>query len=81
MLPVLSLAVDAGLVGASERLIQLVVCIEAAAPSAQLIIVSLTQLGQAKLASQVSFLYVAQYVASILTVTFWTSVAMSSIYD
>ena len=81
MLPVLSLAVDAGIVGPSERMMQLVVCIESAAPSAQLIIVSLSQLGKPKLASQMAFLYLFQYLCTIFTVTAFTAVAMSQIYS
>ena len=80
MLPVLRLAVDADLIHPAERLMQLVVCIESAAPSAQLIIVSLTQLGKPKVAAQLAFLYLCQYVASIFSITAWVSVAMSFIY-
>jgi hypothetical protein len=80
MIPILRLAVDADFVGPNERLMQLVVCIEAAAPSAQLIIVSLTQLGKPKVASQMAFLYLCQYLFSILTITACTSIAMSIIY-
>ena len=81
MLPVLSLAVDAGIIAPTERMMQLVVCIESAAPSAQLIIVSLSQLGKPKLASQMAFLYLFQYLCTIFTVTAFTAVAMSQIYS
>lgn len=80
MLPVLRLAVDAGWIDRRERLMQLVVCIESAAPSAQLIIVSCTQLGNRKVAAQMSFLYVCQYAFSVISVTILISVAMATIY-
>lgn len=80
ILPVLRLAVDGGIIAPREKLMQLVICIEVAAPSAQLIIVSLSQLGLQRVASQMSYLYVYQYLFSIITITCWTSVAMSLIY-
>lgn len=62
-------------------MMQLVVVVEAANPSAQLVVVCLNQLGVPELASQMSLVFVGQYVLSIVTLTFWTSVGMSMIYS
>jgi hypothetical protein len=81
MVPVIRLAADGQLIGSSERLMQLVCIIESAAPSAQLVVVSLTQLGHSRAASQMAFLYVFQYASCIITVTAWTSAGMSLVYS
>ena len=80
MIPLMQFCVQNGFVAKEDRLLQLVICIEAAAPSAQLIIVSLNQLGLQTIASQVAYLYVFLYLFSILTITIFTSVAMFLIY-
>jgi len=81
MVPVIRLAADGQLIGSSERLMQLVCIIESAAPSAQLVVVSLTQLGHGRAASQMAFLYVFQYASCVITVTAWTSAGMSLVYS
>jgi hypothetical protein len=73
-------AVRLGVLRADDRLMQLVVAVESASSSAQLIIVSLNQLGLVSIASQMSYAYVYQFVASIFTLTFWVTVSMTRIY-
>lgn len=80
MLPVLRLAVDAGWIDRQARLMQLVIAIESAAPSAQLIIVTCTQLGLGRVAAQMAFLYVCQYLFCIVSITTWVSISMATIY-
>ena len=63
-----------------DRLMQFIIAIESASSSAQVIIVSLNQLGLSKLAADMSFLYVFQFTYSIFTISFWATVAMSNIY-
>jgi len=59
MLPLLFLAVNLGLIGKEERLIQLIIAVEAAAPSAQMMIIALNQLGVQDLAGGLAYMYVA----------------------
>jgi hypothetical protein len=73
-------AVRLGVLRADDRLMQLVVAVESASSSAQLIIVSLNQLGLVSIASQMSYAYVYQFMASIFTLTFWVTVSMTRIY-
>lgn len=75
------LAMLGGVVGENARMMQLVVILESANPSAQMVIVCLNQLGVPELASQISLIYVGQYLLSIITLTFWASVAMNMVYS
>jgi hypothetical protein len=81
ILPIIKACMSSGFISKSERSFMLVVFLEAAAPSAQLLIVALSQLGLQKVASQIAYLYILQYTASILTITFWTTIAMSILYE
>ena len=63
-----------------DRLMQFIIAIESASSSAQVIIVSLNQLGLTKIASDMSYMYVFQFTSSIFTISFWATVAMSNIY-
>lgn len=76
----LRLCVMGGIVGSNSKMIQLVIVLASANPSAQMVIVSLNQLGVPDLASQMSLLYVGQYLLCIVTLTMWASVGMSMIY-
>ena len=80
MIPMEELWVSIGIFPRAERLLRLVACIEATAPSAQIIIVSLNQLGIQNVASKMAFIYVFQYMISILTITFWSTVIMAIVY-
>jgi hypothetical protein len=80
MFGVMEGCVQLNIVPAHERLMRLLIVIEAAAPSAQLIIISLNQVGTAELASSMAYMYVFQYTISIFTITLWTTVGMRLIY-
>ena len=80
MLPLCHYCVKSGWMSGKERTFMLVVVLEAAAPSAQMMIVALSQLGLAKVASQIAYLYVFQYSSAILTITFWTTLTISLLY-
>ncbi len=80
MIAVMELCVQVNLVPKEERLMRLLIVIEAASPSAQLIIVSLNQVGGMQIASQVSYMYVYQYTISIFTITMFTTLGMRMIY-
>ena len=80
MLAISEIFVQIDLLPKRERLMRLLVVIEAAAPSAQLIIVSLNQIGIPEIASGIAYMFVFQYIASIFTLTLWASVGLSIIY-
>jgi hypothetical protein len=63
-----------------DKLMQLVIIIEAASPSAQMVIVCLNQLGFQKIASQMAYMYVFQYIACIITITMFATMALQLIY-
>lgn len=75
------LAVFYHLISKDERLFQFVIVIVSASPSAQVIIVSLNQLGFQKLAGQMAYMYVFQYLACILSITFVATTALRIIYS
>ena len=58
----------------------LIIVLESSSPSAQVLIVTLNQLGIASVATRMSYMYVFLYGASVFTVTMWTSIAMSMYY-
>jgi len=80
MLPLCHYCVKSGWMSGKSRTSMLVVVLESAAPSAQMMIVALSQLGLAKTASQIAYLYVFQYLSAILTITFWTTLTISLLY-
>ncbi len=69
-----------GIISKNERLFQLIIVMVAASPSAQIIIVSLNQLGFQKLAGQMAYMYVFQYLFCIISMTFVATTAMRVIY-
>jgi len=81
MLPLCHYCVKSGWMSGKSRTGMLIVVLEAAAPSAQMMIVALSQLGLAKAASQIAYLYVFQYLSAILTITFWTTLTISLLYE
>ncbi len=69
-----------GLLDAKEKMMLVIILVESASPSAQTIIVCLNQIGVRHIASGLAFMYLFLYLASILTVTMWTTVAISLYY-
>jgi len=65
---------------ASSKLLQLVLVIQTAVPSAQMMIVCLSELNHQAAATTMSMLYVIQYLFSIFTLTIILSCVMSYIY-
>jgi len=80
IIPILKAFRNVGLIPTEKKLMFLVICIITSSPSAQMIVVCLNQLGLSELASKVSFLYLFQYSFSILTITLWSTIAMSIFY-
>lgn len=80
ILPILQLFVSSGWISPTERLLQFVVVIEAVAPPAQTIMVSLNELGLVDIAPPMAYLYIFQYLFSVLTFTMWTTLALRAIY-
>ena len=81
MIALLQLATAAGFVGEEERLIRLIIAVEAAAPSAQMMIVSLNELGIQDMAGSLAFMYIPHYLGSVVTITGWTTFAGHLIYN
>jgi hypothetical protein len=81
MLIVVRLCVQAGFVAQEDRLFQIFLVIEAAAPAAQLVMVSLNQLGIVDISAQISLVYCGCYLASIATLTLWATVGIATIYS
>lgn len=79
-IPILSVCLQANIVSHEEKLMQLILVVESATASAQMIVVCLNQIGLSQMASKISYLYVFQYSASVFTMTFWVTVAMSMVY-
>ena len=77
--PILEMFVQGGWISQSERLLQFVIVLEAVAPPAQTIIVSLNQLGLLDIAGSMAYLYIFQYFATILTITAWVTFTLSVI--
>lgn len=80
MIAVAKLFVAINLIPQKEKLMQLLLVIESSSPSAQLIIVSLNQIGTPDIASGISYMFVFQYMTSILTVTMWATIGINAIY-
>ena len=76
----LKAALTVGLVGKEDRLIQLIIVVEGAAPSAQMMLVALNQLGLRDVAGRLAFMYVPHYLLSIVTITVWTTIGSQTIY-
>jgi len=80
MIVITLLAASMGIVGPNDRMLKLVILVESASPSAQMIIVALNQLRLTQIATQVAYMFLFLYVISILTITFWTTVGISLYY-
>ena len=63
-----------------DRLMQLVLLLEFAMPSAQLVLVSLNHFKLTAMAGSVARLYIYQYTASIVTITLACWVALTIVY-
>ena len=63
-----------------DKLVRLVVILESSAPPAQIIVVSLNQLDLPVIAGRMAYLYIYAYTLSILTITFWTTIGIYTIY-
>ena len=79
-LPVVFLSIKTGIIASSERMMQLIIMIESASPSAQIMIVCMNQLDMPDVASKIAYIYVFEYISSILTITLWSTVAIASFY-
>ena len=77
--PILEIFVQSGWISKSERLLQFVIVLEAVAPPAQTLIVSLNQLGLIDIAGSMAYLYIFQYFATIFTITAWVTFTLSVI--
>ncbi len=80
MICLVKFLVLSGVIAATDRLLQLVIIIEASTPSAQMVIISLNALGFQKLASQTAYMYVFQYLSCIATITIVATCALRIIY-
>jgi len=80
ILPICSACMKAGWVSQRDRAFMLIVILEAAAPSAQLMIVASNQLGLTREASQLAYLYIFQYLSAIITITIWVIAAIMTLY-
>jgi hypothetical protein len=78
---VISLSRAGIIIPRQERLLQLMLCIQSGTSSAQIIVVSLNEFGNTDLASKVAYTYLYQYLCSFITITLWSTVAMSFIYE
>jgi hypothetical protein len=76
IIPLLKFIVDKNIISKHEPLIALLLCIESASSSAQMIIVVLSQLGVPEIASKMAYMYVYQYFTSIITLTLSTTMGM-----
>jgi ABC-type cobalamin transport system ATPase subunit len=63
-----------------SRLLILMLFIESGSGSAQVILVSLNEYGNTKLASKLAYMYLFQYLSSVLTITMWSTLALSLYY-
>ena len=81
MIPVILISIKLKIIPVEySKLMSLVLIIESASPSAQVIIVSISQLGIPDIASNIAYIYVFLYVSSIFTITLWSTVGISLFY-
>ena len=80
MLPLVLVAVRVGMIGSEDRLMQLIIVVEAASTSAQMNIVVLNQIGLPDIATKMAYLFVFQYCSSIFSMTIWATIAISLFY-
>ena len=63
-----------------HKLVQLVLLLQLAVPSAQTILVSLNQLRQVEMGEVVATYYFPMYIVSVLTVSFFAALALDFVY-
>lgn len=80
MLLVIKVLISCGLLSSNDGMMNLIILIESAAPSAQIVIVCINQLGIPHVGSHIAFAYVFQYLCSIVTITLWTTIGISLYY-
>jgi hypothetical protein len=80
ILVVLPLSIQCGILSEEQRLLRLIVSIESCSSSAQVMIISLNQIGIPEVATGLAYMYVFQYIASIFTITFWVTISVGIIY-
>ena len=80
ILPIVLFFVKIGFLDKKEKMMQLIIVIESAATSAQLVLVSLNQLGIPAIATNLAYLYVFQYSSSIVTMTIFATIAITIFY-
>ena len=80
MLLLVYCAINNGWISKDLRLLQLLICVESGTSSAQVIVVSLNEMGNSNMASKLAYMYFYQYIASIFTITLWTTLALIFIY-
>ena len=81
MIPVILISIKLKIIPSGySKLMSLVLIIESASPPAQVIIVSINQLGIPDIASSVAYIYVFLYIISIFTITLWSTVGISLFY-
>ena len=78
---IIPLSIDFNIISKEEKLMRLVICVESCSSSAQVMIIALNQIGIPEVATGLAYMYVFQYIASIFTITFWVTVAVSTIYQ
>jgi hypothetical protein len=80
ILIVIPLAMKMGIIHADAHMMRLIIAIESCSSSAQIVIVSLNQIGIPRIASSMAYMYVYQYAFGIIAITLWVTVAMKTIY-
>jgi hypothetical protein len=80
VIPLILLFLNAGFIDSKDRMLQLVIVLQAVAPPAQMVIVTLSQLSLPDIASAMAYIYIFQYLASVFTVTVWVTLALSIFY-
>ena len=77
---VMPVALKLNILSEDEKLMRLIIAVESCSSSAQVMIIALNQIGIPQVATGLAYMYVFQYIASIFTITFWVTVAVSAIY-
>ena len=80
VIPIMQWCAHNGFIDASDRLLQLSIVVQCCVPSAQLLIVALSQLQVPVVAGKIAFIFIFQYLVSIITVTLWTTYGIAIIY-
>lgn len=80
MLTALRVGISVGFLSKSQQMVQLCLIFLSCSPSLQILVIVLTQLGLTDEATKVSYVYLYQYGAAIVTITAWYTVALLTIY-